>query len=585
MKQFVIEIHDSIEIIRELQPVQDYLKKTAASSVLVKVYSGFSERGKLEGLVGLLVRELPDASIIGLTCGGEIKYGSLTPQSITVVISVFEETSIQILQYKIKPGEEEASGEELRRTIDATPEIKAVELLVDCWEISSKTLFSAINRCAPQVQIFGAVPYAHDVKDTMFVFSADSIAAAGDVTAIAVLYAGEDFHITTDYVIGWKPMGTAMKVTKARGKVLMEIDHQPALAVYDKFLKIPNDEHFYDNAFEFPFLRYVNDTYMLRMPFFCLEDGSISLVAPVEAGDTLYLSYGDISTILAEIYEARGRMARFHPQYIHLYDCATRKTFWSNRIDNEIHPFQKVTDTYGCFTGGEILRVNGEIIHFNATLVIVGMREGAPDPQTLLRISQIDRSDEATASQTSMVRRMAHFINVAMQELTESNRRLHVMATTDEQTGLLNRRELSRIIAENYENGKAYSLIMADIDDFKKINDTYGHDAGDTLLVDVAGVLKRSLAGFTGTMAGRWGGEEFMVLLPGYSMDAAEQVAEKIRTDLEQYMIQKEHPLTISLGVADADLYADMKNTYHDVDRALYEAKRAGKNRVVRARR
>ena len=585
MKQFIIELHDSLELTEKLQPIQEYLKREPASCVLATVFSGFTDRKKLEIIVGSIAKEIPEVKIIGTTCGGEINEGTLIPQSISVLFYIFHQTEITVLQYKVRPGEEESVGDMIRQQIDTTKNIKAAELLVDCWEISSKVLFSAINRCNPQVQIFGAVPYAHDVKESMFVFTGESVASAGDVTVIVLLYAGEDFHIKTDYVIGWKPMGTAMKVTKARGKVLVEIDHEPALAVYDKFLKIPNDEHFYDNAFEFPFLRYVNDTYMLRMPFFCLDDGSISLVAPVEVGDILYLSYGDISTIQAEIYEARGRMARFHPEYIHLYDCATRKTFWGSKIDNEIHPFQRVADTYGCFTGGEILRVNGEIIHFNATLVVVGMREGTPDPQTLLQMDQMDRSDEMQSSQTSMVRRMAHFINVAMQELMESNEQLHVLATTDEQTGLLNRRELSRIIAEYYDSGKPYSLIMADLDDFKKINDTYGHDAGDELLEDVASVIKESLLGFTNTMAGRWGGEEFMVLLPEYTMEAAEQVAEKIRVDLERYMIQKKHPMTISLGVADADLYADMKSVYHDVDRALYEAKRAGKNRVVTAKR
>ena len=214
-------------------------------------------------------------------------------------------------------------------------------------------------------------------------------------------------------------MGVPMTVTKADGKILQEIDHEPAYAVYDRYLQIPNDEHFYENAFEFPFLRYVNDTYMMRMPFSCMEDGSISLVASVREGDTIFLSYGDISTILSEIYEARSRMDRFRPQYIQLFDCATRRTFWKRNIDQEIQPFQKVADTTGFFTGGEILRVNGELVHFNATLVVVGMREGATGVKELSHVRRMEDQDEMFGAQSKMVRRMAHFINVAMQELQQ----------------------------------------------------------------------------------------------------------------------------------------------------------------------
>lgn len=584
MKQFVFEIREATAVTEELRTVQDHLRKTPASSILVSIYSGFPDREDNEKLVSLIAKELPDAQIVGTTCGGEIHRGHLTPQSFLVIVTTFSDTKAIVKQYRIKPGEEDRYGEEIRTLIDNTPDVKSAQLLVDCWEIRSKDFLSAVNRCSPAVKIFGAVPYAHDVKDTMYVFSGNSLSSGTDITAVVILYAGRDFHIMTDYCIGWKPMGVPMTVTKAKGKLLYEINGEPALSVYDKYLKIPNDEHFYDNAFEFPFLRFVNDTYMLRMPFFCLEDGSISLVAPVEEGDTLYLSYGDVSTILSEVYEARGRIERFHPEYIRLYDCATRKNFWDNRIDSEISPFQNVTDTCGCFTGGEILRVNGEIIHFNATLVIVGMREGAPKSEDLLKMQTNDRKEEVGAAQTSMVRRMANFINVAMQELVESNEQLHILATTDELTGLLNRRELGDSISASYDAGHSYSLIMADIDDFKKINDTLGHATGDTLLVEVADVIKDVLSRYPDARAGRWGGEEFMIYLPGYSLGDAGHVAEQLRSALESYMAKKEHPLTISLGVADSKLYADMKSVYHDVDRALYEAKKAGKNRVVTAK-
>ena len=580
MKQFSYAIYDTNEVEDSLREVRDYINVHRASAVLVHLYAGLTERGRLELIIGEIKKVLPEADIVGATAGGEIKEGVLQQQTTLLVIDVFQKTEVTVSQFWVMPGEEASFGESIRREIDAKQDIKAAELLVDCAEISTAVMFPVINRCSSRVKIYGAVPYAHDLKKKMFVFTGDSLK---DVTVILITYAGKEFHVSTDYVIGWKPMGISMCVTKADGSLLNELDGEPALFVYDKYLQIPNDEHFYENAFEFPFLRYINDTYMMRLPFTGLPDGSIELRAPINEGDVMYLSYGDVTTILSEVYEARGRLERFHPQTIRLHNCATRKGFWKKDVNREIEPFEHVADTTGFYTGGEVLRVNGELVHFNATLVIVGMREGAPDPKELLRIGGNERDEEAYGVQTSMVRRMAHFINVAMQELLESNRLLREQAVTDELTGLANRREMNHTIESYHTAKEPYALIMADLDDFKKLNDMYGHDAGDNVLKEIAAVLRDSVKHVRDALCSRWGGEEFMLLLPELDAYEAEKIAEALRENLEKHSFEDDIRLTLSLGVTDSGTFGDMKDIYHDVDQALYAAKKAGKNRVIRA--
>lgn len=578
MKQFSYEIYDTNDMEESLRDVRQYLNTHKASAVLAHLYAGYTERGRLELVIGTLKEIVPEAMVVGATAGGEIRDGVLVPQTTLLVIDVFHKTKVEVSQFWVMPGEEATYGDSIRNQIDGTNEIKAAELIVDCADISTAVMFPVINRCSSRVKIFGAVPYAHNVKNKMFVFTGESLK---DVTVILITYAGKEFHVSTDYVIGWKPMGISMQVTRSDGSILNELDGEPALSVYEKYLQIPNDEHFYENAFEFPFLRYINDTYMMRLPFLGLEDGSIELRAPIDEGDIMYLSYGDVSTILAEVYEARGRLERFHPQYIRLHNCATRKGFWGKDVNREIEPFRHVTETAGFYTGGEVLRVNGELVHFNATLVIIGMREGAPDPKELLRISESDRDEELYSLQTSMVRRMAHFINVAMQELLESNRQLGMLAVTDELTGLPNRREMNRIIESYHNTGTPYALLMADLDDFKKINDTYGHDTGDITLQEIAGVMADSVKNVRDAVCGRWGGEEFMILLPRTDSFDAEKTAEKLRRNIEKHRFKNIKKMTVSLGVTDSGTFDDMKVIYHDVDQALYAAKNQGKNCVV----
>ncbi len=159
-------------------------------------------------------------------------------------------------------------------------------------------------------------------------------------------------------------------------------------------------------------------------------------------------------------------------------------------------------------------------------------------------------------------------------------------AGTDELTGLPNRREFLDVVENVLRTDDRLSMLMLDIDYFKKVNDTYGHDAGDEVLRVLAKVgtaASRNMDVFA-----RWGGEEFVVAMPGTEMEQARARAEMLRTTIEKqefpnnWSAGKAIPFTVSIGVAtrasgEHDLDAILKRA----DRALYKAKEGGRNRVV----
>jgi two-component system cell cycle response regulator len=163
------------------------------------------------------------------------------------------------------------------------------------------------------------------------------------------------------------------------------------------------------------------------------------------------------------------------------------------------------------------------------------------------------------------------------------------MAITDALTGMFNRRymenHLATLIEQANIRGKPLALLMLDIDYFKAINDTHGHDAGDDVLRDFALRIKRSIRGID--LACRSGGEEFVIVMPETDTAVAAMVAERLRRRIasELFPIQQgQHsiPVTLSIGIAalrgpDDTAAALMKRA----DRALYRAKRDGRNRVV----
>ncbi len=172
-------------------------------------------------------------------------------------------------------------------------------------------------------------------------------------------------------------------------------------------------------------------------------------------------------------------------------------------------------------------------------------------------------------------------------QLTQLNEKLRELAHTDEATGLFNKRRLfERLdmeIARARRYGEILSCLMLDIDDFKRINDTYGHQAGDEVLRQIGALLRRSLR--VTDFVARYGGEEFTILLPRTNSAGAWSVAEKLCTTFMSHAFT--YPpatirLTVSIGVACCTTFdrLDAQQIIQRADEALYRAKRAGKNRA-----
>lgn len=163
---------------------------------------------------------------------------------------------------------------------------------------------------------------------------------------------------------------------------------------------------------------------------------------------------------------------------------------------------------------------------------------------------------------------------------------IKLLAVTDPLSGLNNRRYFFELSEKTYEEAKndnrPLSVIMLDVDHFKKVNDRYGHDVGDTVLKAVADVCKSSLR--KEDILGRYGGEEFCITLKNTNLKEAEQVASRIRTSIENLEIEVNDivvKITVSLGINELrDNHLDFRQILREADNALYKAKENGRNRV-----
>jgi two-component system cell cycle response regulator len=160
---------------------------------------------------------------------------------------------------------------------------------------------------------------------------------------------------------------------------------------------------------------------------------------------------------------------------------------------------------------------------------------------------------------------------------------LERLAVTDPLTGLANRRGGDQNIAAEISRAKRQktplSCILLDVDRFKMVNDTYGHQAGDFLLREFGALLRRTLRAYD--ILVRWGGEEFLIVLPGVSLDVARALAERVRRAVEQLPIEGVGSISVSAGVAAIGESYDFEAMLAHADRQLYHAKASGRNRVA----
>jgi len=167
-------------------------------------------------------------------------------------------------------------------------------------------------------------------------------------------------------------------------------------------------------------------------------------------------------------------------------------------------------------------------------------------------------------------------------ELEKIKNDFEELAMTDMMTNMHNRYSIMDILRKEIKRSHRYktplSIIMYDIDFFKKVNDTYGHDVGDDVLIELSALVKRNLRDFD--ILGRYGGEEFLILSPNTTLDDSKHFANRIREEVQNHKFKIVGHITISLGVVELKADENIENVFRRVDSLLYQSKNNGRNTV-----
>lgn len=551
------------------------------TALVVSIYTCCSREARIRHMVNAVHARLPHAVIAGSTASGEIYAGESRRESTLVRFRVFERSRAVLRSVDVADGSPRQAGMRLAADAEALEHLVGIELLCTVKNFNAFPLLEQLSELPEEVRIFGGGADTYAVNGMSLVFSSDGIFEKG---VIAVCFCGEELAIDTHAVWGWKPLGRRFHITGLDGGTLVrEFDQQPAVRIYERYLRIRPSDWFGEKAIEFPVMVERDGKQLARVPITYTAEGALLFAADFKPGEEVRLSYGDPMDIIAQCTSSCRQLSEFHPEALQIFSCVTRRQFLHDNINMELGAYQKVAPTSGFYTYGEIFRVGREVNILNVTSVLAGFREGG-EAQTKPVV--VTPPEEAIDSKLTTVQRLAHFIAMISGELEEVNQKLDILARQDRLTKLCNRGEieanLQHEIAMLGTGELRLAILMLDLDHFKAINDTFGHDVGDRVLQAVAQTLRETTRCMDG--CGRWGGEEFMVILPNADAIAALGIAERIRSRLQSIDILPDgSPVTASFGVAEYHVGESYQEFYRRLDAALYEAKAAGRNQVVLA--
>ena len=553
MKNRIFAFKDMAQFESELSLFNKWYKEHGSPTMYFQIHSAILEPEKLKPIWNILDRFFPDVPWVGNSTSGNIVDCEVsTDISVSAVIFEKPTSKFTVRQYDYSRESVGGIAQNVVKVTKDNPWVKAVEIYHCISPFSTTALCEGLDDLSSEIQVFGGIVCSPDITSpNSCVFSSEGGYTRSGL--LVLFFGGPEFYVDSRKISGWKPIGRNFHVTRSEGNILYELGGIPAYEVYNKYLNIKNDQNFFYNALEFPMLYEHNGVSIVRAPGSSNPDGSLTMSSDIDEGSIIRLSYGEPGLIVDRIREESEKCGEFGPQVQHIFSCAARKAFWSQREPTyEITPFKGLASSTGFFSHGEFLREKGHLNQHNITLVIASMREGPAVGK------KRERADDIRAEMTTrlpLAARMATFIRETSFELEQINSKLRVMnehlqdvATTDSLTGLENRLafdELLKNIAQEDSDAGNWTMVLMDVNGLKYANDTFGHQAGDVLIVAAGKSIKKAY-GLHGNCF-RIGGDEFAVVTKA-PLDSLFLLYTNLQKSIEEYNKDALYHLSIAVG-------------------------------------
>ena len=542
--------------------------------ILISIYTHWNKPETIREMTRLFCDAFPEAEIAGMTTAGGIENGRMHLRQTIVTIQFFEKSDVHAAIYDFSKESMSALGERALADCQKEKDLSAVLLFLTQQYYDFEPFLTALDKLSKDIPICGGYAHTYLQEDGIYVFTKDAILSRG---ILLITYAGA-VQVLTESVMGWQPLGRTMTITAMDGPlVIRSLDHEPAAYFYQKYL---HSTDFGKSELLFPLVRTADHVQLSVLPLDSRSDGALQTNVISHVGDQVQMAYGDPDQVILSSREALGHIERFAPEGMLLISCVTRRYFLKEDVNQILSAYGDFCVAPGGYVNGELIRIAGKTQTTNMTLISVCFREGeAP----LVAATRKPHAPVVLGEALSTIQRLATFVTETTKELAETQKQLSFAASHDSFTGLLNRGSIEKMLCRCHEDARerqlAFSALMIDLDTFKHINDTFGHLKGDEVILEVGRIMKRMIR--PTDFAGRWGGDEFVIILPGTTLPGALIVANRLQKAFQTIQLPDHSFLTASIGCTTASSNESEQIFYKRMDDALYLAKEGGRNRII----
>lgn len=542
--------------------------------ILISIYTHWNKPETIREMTRLFCDAFPEAEIAGMTTAGGIENGRMHLRQTIVTIQFFEKSDVHAAIYDFSKESMSALGERALADCQKEKDLSAVLLFLTQQYYDFEPFLAALDKLSKDIPICGGYAHTYLQEDGIYVFTKDAILSRG---ILLITYAGA-VQVLTESVMGWQPLGRTLTITAMDGPlVIRSLDHEPAAYFYQKYL---HSTDFEKSQLLFPLVRNAHQFRLAVLPLDAKSNGALQTNVFSHVGDQVQMAYGDPDQVILSSHKALVHIERFAPEGMLLLSCVTRRYFLKEDVNQILSAYGDFCVAPGGYVNGELIRIEGKTQTTNMTLVSISFREGeAPIRNTPKK----HHTPVVLGEALSTVQRLATFITETTKELAETQKQLSFAASHDSFTGLLNRGSIEKMLCRCHEDASArqlaFSALMIDLDTFKHINDTFGHNKGDEVIREVAAIMKRMIR--PTDFAGRWGGDEFVIILPGTTLANARIVASRLQQAFQTIQLPDHSFLTASIGCTTASPDETEQTFYKRMDDALYLAKEGGRNRII----
>jgi len=546
--------------------------------LLVQIYYGATELNLLETLIDELRSVLPDCKIIGCSCTGEIHSSMLVNNVIVVNFLQFERSNLSIKSIPFPDNSDVTyfeAGEQLGNNLGKI-DPKLLLTYASGVNLNAESFARGLASQNPQATIAGAVASAEQGNRSLIVANNKIIENGAVVAAIE----GAELEVKVHHSSDWMMLGTPMKVTEAYENLLISINNKPAAEIYQRYLGeevTRNPEVILD---QFPLITERNGRVVaMKCRTHELTNGGMEFYGNFQEEEIVRFGMSDPVAAMNNSKDSLDLIKSTQPEAALFFASTARKLSLIDMTKDEIKLLQTVLPTTGLVSSGQFLYTEDQPDYLHYSRTILTMSEGQQAPLNLPTTKEVKEYSD----QTRQLRAFSHLVGTTKQDQEDNLAKQERLANTDLLTDLYNRRKIIDLMETEISRARRYSrdfsIIMFDIDDFKLVNDTHGHQAGDIVLTGIGKIIKDEARDTD--LCARWGGEEFLIICPETNVQGASEIAERIRRATENSALVEGMKLTVSGGVTEFSSEDSIDEILQRADKGLYDAKDKGKNQFT----